>query len=186
VGAKMGVRGTQTNTGIFNVDPTTVTAISLNSAGVGTISYALTHGNVSATADVGQVSVQPYEYPDLDIVAGSTSRAVAITSTPDESDNSRSIFADATWYGTTPTAATVVLQVANVDDDAHYYTINNAQGVAPGGVVAASDALATIASSAVTQAGGEYSFIMGKFLRAKVLSLTGGDTTTGLVVRISA
>jgi hypothetical protein len=52
--------------------------------------------------------------------------------------------------------------------------------------VAASGNLATIVSSSVTQSGAEYSFIMGKFLRAKVLSMTGGDGTTGLVVTLFA
>jgi len=185
VGAKMGVQGTTAASGAFNVDPATITAVSFASAASGTISFALTHANVASAADIGTVVVQPYEYPDL-VVSGSASQPFAVTSTPDESDNSRSIFAEAKWYGTMPSAATVVLQVANVDDDSRYYTIENAQGVLGSGTVAASDALATIAGSAVTQSGAEYSFIIGKFIRAKVLSITGGDGTTGIVVTISA
>jgi hypothetical protein len=188
VGQIIGVRGTQTNGGAFNVDPTTITAVSINNAtGTGTISYAVTHANVTSTADVGQASVLPLESGDL-VAAGSSSRAVALTSTPDESDNSRSIFAEAKWSGTLPTTATVVLQVANVDQDSRYYAVENAQGVGgtSGATVAASDALATVAGSAVTQSGAEYSFIMGKFIRAKVLSMTGGDGTTALVVTVSA
>jgi hypothetical protein len=106
--------------------------------------------------------------------------------TPDEDDNSRCLFAEAVWSGTMPSAAVVVLQVANVDDDARYYAVSNAFGVAAGAVVASSVNLATIAGSAVTQAGANYQYIMGKFLRAKVLSMTGGDGTTGLVVTLFA
>jgi hypothetical protein len=186
VGAKMGVQGTQSNAGLFNVDPATVTAVSWNAqTGVASISFALTAGNVSSTADVGTMVVKPYETPDL-VSAGSSSAAAALIFTPDESDNSRCLFAEAKWTGTMPTAATVVLQVANVDDDSRFMTVGNIQGCAPGGTVAASDALATVASSAVTQSGAQYSFIAGKFIRAKVLSMTGGDGTTGLVVSVFA
>jgi hypothetical protein len=186
VGAKMGVRGTTTNSGAFNVDPATVTAVTWTpTTGVVQVSYAVTHANVTAVADTGILVIQPAETPDL-VVSGSASIPLALIFTPDESDNSRSLFAEAKWTGTLPTAATVVLQVANVDDDSRYLTVQNAQGCAAGGVVASSNALATIASSAVTQGGAEYSFLMGKFIRAKVLSLTGGDGTTGLVVTVFA
>lgn len=186
VGAKMGIQGTQTNSGSFNVDPATVTAVTFTpSTGAVSVSFALTHANVSVTTDSGILVINPSEAPDL-VAAGSASAPIALIFTPDESDNSRCLFAEAKWSGTSPTAATVVLQVANVDDDSRYQTIQNLYGTAPGAVVAASDALATIASSAVTQAGAEYSFIMGKFIRAKVLSMTGGDGTTGLVVTVFA
>lgn len=186
VGAKMGVRGTVTSAGVFNVDPTTVTASTVAAAtGAGTISFALTNANVASTADVGKLVVQPFETPDL-VAQGSSSAPIALVFSPDESDNSRCLYAEAKWTGTLPTTATVVLQVANVDDDSRYATVENAQGNAPGSVVAASDALASVASSAVTQSGAQYSFIMGKFIRAKVLSMTGGDGTTGLIVTVFA
>lgn len=184
VGAKMGVRGTQTNSGLFNVDPATVTAVTWNaSTATGTISFALTHSNVSSTADTGELIVQSAETADL-VSAGSASAPIALIFTPDESDNSRCLYAEAKWTGTMPTAATVALQVANVDDDSRYAVVENSQGTSATGVIAASDVLATVASSAVTQAGAEYSFIMGKFVRAKVLSMTGGDGTTGLIVTL--
>ena len=83
-----------------------------------------------------------------------------------------------------PTTATVVMQAANVDDDARYAAIENDQGCFSTGTIAASDALASVAGSAVTQSGAQYSFIMGKFLRAKVLAMTGGDSTTALAVTL--
>jgi hypothetical protein len=184
VGAKMGVQGTQTGGGVFNVDPTTVTAVDYNSAeGTGTISYALTSGNVSSTPDSGNLVVQSFETPDL-VSAGTASAPYSLVFSPDEDDNSRSLFAEAKWSGTVPTAATVVLQVANVNDDSRYQVVANVQGTSPTGVVASSDALATIAGSAVTQSGALYQFIMGKFIRAKVLSMTGGDDTTSLIVTL--
>ena len=184
VGAKMGVRGVTAASGAFNADPVTVTAVSISQAtGQGTISYALTHADVAIVATPGEAWVQPYEVPDL-VAAGTASAPVALTFSPDDSDDSRCLFAEAKWYGTLPSAATIVLEAANVDDDARYLVLQNAQGCAVGGTVAASDALATIAGSAVTQAGAQYSFILGKFVRAKILSMTGGDGTTGVVVTL--
>ncbi len=181
-GAVLGVRGL-TNTG-FNTDPGVVATVTLNSAGAGTITYANTT-SLASTADLGEMVVWPYEYPDL-VSAGTASAPVAQTFTPDDSDNSRCLFAEAVWSGTMPSAATVVLQAANVDQDARYFTIENNFGCSATGTVAASDALSTIAASAVTQNAAEYSFIMGKFLRAKVLSMTGGDSTTALLVTLFA
>lgn len=174
VGAVMGVQGTTKSAGVYNVDPTTVSAVSINTAtGAGTISYSLSHADIAQATDTGTVAVWPYEYPDL-VASGSASAPIAQSFTPDDSDNARCIFCDAVWTGTVPTTATVVLQVANVDKDSRYITVNNAAG---------SPLLASVTSSQViAQAGAEYTFIMGKFIRAKVTAMTGGDSTTGLIV----
>lgn len=179
-GAVMGVQGLS-HTG-FNTDPTTVGTVTLDATGAGTITYS-NATSLSATADNGLLVVWPYEYPDL-VALNSASAPLAQTFTPDDADNSRCLFAEAKWFGTSPSAATVVLQAANVDQDARYSVVKNAQGSSASASVAASDALATIAGSAVTQSGALYSFIMAKFLRAKVTAMTGGDGTTGLVVTL--
>lgn len=190
VGAKMGVHGTKTSAGAFNVDPTAVLSFAWVSqpAGTATVTYAVTSANVSNTADSGDLIIQPGEAPDL-VSAGSAGQSYALWFGPDESDNSRSMFCEAKWSGTLPTAATVVLEVANVDDDGYggtpvsrWAVAQNQIGVSAAGVVTQSDALATVASSAVTQSGALYNFIMAKFIRAKVLSMTGGDGTTALAV----
>jgi hypothetical protein len=184
VGAKMGVQGT--THAQFRVDPTLVSAVNYDtSTGVGTISFALTGANVATTPDVGQLVVQSAEIPDL-IVAGSASRAYALGYTQDQMDNERSLFCEAKFTGTMPTSATVVLQIANVNDDSRFQTVSNSGGTAPGGSVAESDALATITGSSVVQSGATYNFLLGRFVRVKVLSLTGGDDTTGLICTISA
>lgn len=186
VGSKMGVQGTVSNGGVFNVDPAIVTASTVVYAtGAGTISWALVHANIVSTPDAGMLVVQSAEVPDL-VVAGSASSPFALVFTPDESDNSRCIGAQARWTGTVPTASVVVLQGANVDDDSQYMCIENVQGCSPTGTLAPSDALAVITGSAVTQSGAFYSFIGIKFLRAKVLSQTGGDSSTGLICTVFA
>lgn len=265
VGAKMGVRGTTTDGGVLNVDPTTVTSSTVNAqTGAGTISYALTAdgvisamsidvagtgwavndtfsiaggtggvgkvtaeaggipsaisivsggsgysdttgalttailpsvgtgltvtitavaGTIVTTPDTGTLVVQSAELPDL-VAAGTASAPYALVFTPDESDNSRCLGAEVKWGGTMPSAATVVLQGANVDDESRYMTIGNVQGCAPGAIVATSAALATIAGSVVTQSGALYSFVGIKFIRAKVLSMSGGDGTTSLICTV--
>lgn len=185
VGAKMGIRGTSTNAGAFNVDPATVVSVTFSqTTGNVSVTFALTHANVTTVADTGDLVINPYETGDL-VVAGSSSAPLALIFTPDESDNSRCLYAEARWTGTIPTTATVILQVANVDDDSRYATIVNSQGTVPGQTpVASSSALATVTGSAIVQSGAQYSFIMGKFIRAKVFALTGGDGTTGLVVDV--
>jgi hypothetical protein len=189
VGAKMGVRGTTSNGGVFNVDPATLTATTINAAtGAGTLSFALTNANIAGTADTGTVVVQSAEVPDL-VVSGSASAPFALVFTPDESDNSRCLGCQALWTGTIPTAAVVALQGSNIDDDARYMVIANTQGTLatiPGTAIAPSTSLAVIASSAVTQSGAFYSFIGIKFIRAKVMSMTGGDGTTGLILTVFA
>ena len=184
VGAKMGVHGTTVASGAFNVDPATVTAVTVDPiTGAGTISYAVTHADVTAVADVGQVSVQPYEAGDT-VVVGSASIPVSQVNTPDASDNSRCFYAEAVWLGTKPTAATIALQAANVDDDSRYAVVENTAGTLATATIAASDLLASVAGSAVTQSGAEYRFVTSRFLRAKVLTYTGGDSTTKLIVTI--
>lgn len=172
VGAKMGVRGTSSNGGVFNVDPTVLTATTINPAtGAGTLSYALTNANIASTADHGTVVVQSAEIPDL-VAQGTASAPFALVFTPDESDNSRCLFAEAKWTGTIPTTATVSLQLANVDDDSRYQSLPTP--------------IATIAGGAVTQSGSQFGFIMGKFLRARVDEMAGGDDSTGLIVTLFA
>jgi len=184
VGAVMGVHGTTTAAGAFNVDPTTVTGVTYDpSTGSGTISYAATHADVGLTADSGQLVVNPYETGDT-VSAGVASIPVSQVNTPDASDNSRCFYAEAVWLGTLPTSATIVLQGANVDYDNRYAVLENSAGTLATETLAASDALAVVTGGAVTQSGAEYRFITSRFLRALVLAYTGGDSTTKLIVTI--
>ncbi|HZP06802.1 MAG TPA: hypothetical protein VFB43_18020 [Terracidiphilus sp.] len=184
VGQNLSVLGTQTASGAFNVGFTQVTASTVDpTTGAGTISFALMHANVGATADSGQLVLEPLEIPDL-VDSVTASIPVAQIFTPDDSDNSRCIFAEAKWTGTLPTSATIKLQVANVDEDSRYQVVQNSYGTAPGAIVAQSDSLATVAAGAVTQSGAQYQYIMGKFIRAKITAITGGDNTTGLILTL--
>lgn len=184
VSQNLSILGTKSAAGAFNVGFAQVTSTTVSaSTGAGTISFSLTHADVSFTVDSGKLVLEPFEFPDL-VDSTVASQPVAQIFTPDDSDNSRCIFAEAKWTGTLPTTATVKLQVANVDEDSRYQVVQNAYGTAPGAIVAQSDSLTTVAGSAVTQPGAMYQYIMGKFIRAKVTAITGGDGTTGLIVTL--
>lgn len=187
VGSKMGVRATTSTSGAFNVDPATVTAITYNAAlGTGTVSYALTHANIASAADVGELTIWPSEVPDL-VSQGSKSAPVALVFTPDSNANERAVFAEAVWTGTIPTTATVKLQVSNVNDDSRFLAYANSFGTSPSGIVnVQTDTLAQVTGSAVVQNGAMYPNVLGKFVRAIVTNMTGGDGTTGLVVTLFA
>lgn len=54
VGQLVTVHGTQTSSGAFNVTAQTITGVSINAvSGAGTITFALTHANISSTPDSG-------------------------------------------------------------------------------------------------------------------------------------
>lgn len=173
VGAVMGVRATTANPSVFNVDPTVVTAVSGGTNGVYTISYAVTNANITAVADSGEVAVLPYETPEA--IAIGASIPLALTFDTAESDGSRCVSAEVN-FTTIPTACTVVLQVADVDQDSRYYTVCQPGTTTP--IVVAS-----VAASAVTQAGQQFPFVMGRFIRLAVTALTGtGDFVATIFV----
>ena len=184
VGAVMGVRGTTKNSGGLNTDPAVIIASTVSAlTGAGTITYAATTADLSAIADVGQVVVLPYEIGDL-VVSGSASDPVAMVNTPDASDNSRSFYAEALWQGTMPTTASVALEGANVNFDSRFATLQCDAGTSAGATFAGSDLLGAVVDGAATQSGAEYRFVTSRFIRAKVLGMTGGDGTTRLIVNI--
>ena len=94
--------------------------------------------------------------------AGQASQQFALPSYAGFPDNGRTIRWQ-TVFGTSPSAVSIVLQTAMVDSDAQYTTI---------------DTSATIGGEARTVTG-----VRGKFIRAKISSITGG---AGVLVQILA
>lgn len=175
VGAKMGARGVALNAA-FNADPAIVTGVNIDPAtGTGTITYAVTHADIAGADTPGEAAVQPFETPDT-LTQGVASMPVALTSTPDESDNSRCVFAECT-FPSVPDAATIELQTANVDDDARYVTVTDPTGAA---II-----VATVAGGIVTKSGQQFPFVMGKFLRLYPSAVSGG-TLPSIVGTITA
>jgi hypothetical protein len=152
--------------------------------GIGTLSFALEGADIAQVNDVGQMVVQSAEIGDP-VAQGTASRAMALSFNREEEDSSRCMYAEAVWSGTLPTSATVCLEYANVNSDERFAVAQNVYGTSSTGTIAASDALATIADSAVSQSGASYQFALFRFVRARVLDLVGGDGTTTLTVTLS-
>ena len=184
VGQILGVQATTRGGGNMNTPYAKITAVSLSSDGIGTISYTVaTSQTVANGADTGELDVLPYETPDT-ITTTSASIPVAQSFTSDDADNSRCLFVEFA-FPTLPTSCTIQLQTANVDDDTRYQTVENAYGTLVGGaaIIASGPNAAVVAAGAATQTGAMYQFLMGKFLRFKVTAISG---TAGVVGTIFA
>jgi hypothetical protein len=164
VGSLISVQGTQQGGGEFNVTNAVLTSVTLNSAGVGTVTFALVGANLATAADAG-IAVVPQPVQKEAIAAGA-SVPVAMSNNSFGGDLDRTVTAMAV-YGTIPTAVTVSLQGAMFNDDAQYTTL---------GVIS------TVAGSAIT-ANGLTVVANYLFYRALVSGLTGAGT---LAVQIEA
>jgi hypothetical protein len=162
VGSLISIQGTQTSAGAFNVTNVALASVSLNSAGVGTVTFALTHANVATTPDAG-ISLVPQPV-QTEAIAEGASIPVAMSNNSFGGDLDRTVTAQAI-FGTLPTAVTVELQGSMFNKDEDYVTIGT---------------IATVAASAVTANGFTH---VGNWLfyRALVSGLTGTGTLAVLI-----
>lgn len=128
VGQLVTVTGTQTVTSggapNFNVTNASITAVGGFNTGdnsTGTISFALSSSNISTTSDSGQAYAPPNEVAEA--MANGSGQQFAMPAMSGLASNSR----DVSWVIATPSAPsafTANLQVANVDQDSEYTTID--------------------------------------------------------------
>lgn len=71
------VKGTQQSTGAFNVTAVAIASVSINANGAGTITFALTHANVSSVADSG-LAVAPQAIAFEAVTTNENSAACAL------------------------------------------------------------------------------------------------------------
>ena len=160
VGDLITVWGTSQQTGLFNVIRAVITAVSITgSTGAGTISFALTGTNQSATADPGAFLCEPGESYET-LSNNSFSQAVLVQAPEGDSQFTLPL---AVTFDTIPTAVTVTLQVAIRDIAAEYTNTTTA-------VVVASSAYTTGKGPVV-----EATLERGYFYRVAVTGLTGGS-----------
>lgn len=162
VGSLITVQGTQTGSGEFNVTNVALASVTLNTAGVGTVTFALTGANQATTADAG-IALVPVPIA-LEAITAVASVAVAMSNNSFGGDLDRTVTAQAI-FGTLPTAVTVSLQGSMVNADADYVTVGT---------------IATVAGSAVT-ANGVTVVANWLFYRALVSGLTGTGTFAVLI-----
>jgi hypothetical protein len=166
VGNQISIRGTQTNSGVFNVTAATITGVTgTPSTGVYAITFALTNANVTAVADSGMAIMPIAEVPET--CANGTSIAVYVPSNELRDLGEKSITV-ATTFPSLPTAVTVTLYAA---------INNNPQAAVPEwtsmGVVA-------VVAGGVQTAGPLQTFSTpaGRFFRVVVSGVSGGSSPT--------
>ena len=113
VGAPISIINSTNGSGAFNVNRAIITAVSINAGtGAGTVTFALTHADISTAADGGSVIMENAEIPET-LAAGAS--IAAVIQVPD-SDSQYTVPVSVT-FPTMPTAATVTLQRALVGRD---------------------------------------------------------------------
>jgi hypothetical protein len=156
VGSLISVIGTQSTSGLFNVSNVDITAVSINAtSGAGTVSFALTHADVTSAANSGQALV-PVPIVGEAIQAGSSAPATSPYNDPN-TDGARTYTAQV-YFQTIPTAVTVTLQAAQFDNDADYQSLGT---------------VATVAAGAVTLSQAQFQLENNRFLRFATSGLTG-------------
>lgn len=162
VGSLISVQGTQKLAGAFNVVNVPLSTVAINSAGVGSVTFAVVGDGINFTPDAGLAIVPQPIVPET--VAAGASVAVAMSNNSFGGDLDRTVTAQAI-FGTLPTAATIELQGSMVNRGADFVNL---------GVIA------TVAGSAATANG--FTFI-GNYLfyRALVSGVTGAGTAAVLI-----
>jgi hypothetical protein len=162
VGSLISIQGTQNDAGAFNVTNVALTGVSLNSAGVGTLTFALAGANFGTAGDAGIAIVpQPIK---MEAIAAGASVPVAMSNNSFGGDLDRTVTVQA-LFGTLPTGVTIELQGSMVNQDASFVTVGT---------------IATVAASAVT-ANGLTVVANWLFYRALVSGLTGAGTFSVLI-----
>jgi hypothetical protein len=112
-GNLISIQGTTSNSGVFNVSSVAIASVTgTPSTGVYTLTFALTHANITATADSGMAVIPIAEVAEA--LTNSTSVAIYVPSNELRDLGERSITV-ATTFPSAPSAATVTL----------YSSINN-------------------------------------------------------------
>lgn len=167
VGDIITIWGTASQSGLFNVVRSVVTAVSITaSTGQGTISFALTGTNQSATADTGAFTVEVGETSET-LAAG---YSVPILVQAPEGDAQFTIPLSVTFAGgVLPTAVTATLQRAIRDLAVEYTNTSAVVTVAATAYTAGPTVLATLER--------------GYFYRLAITGLTIGSAT-GVIAKV--
>jgi len=122
VGSFASITGSQNGAGEFNVTNLALTAVTLNAShtDIVSVSFALTHADLSAIADVGTMHVRFAPVGEAVTSAGCASIAGSVNTTEGRYGN---VLTAQVYFPTAPSAATVSLQGANRDNDADYVDI---------------------------------------------------------------
>lgn len=161
VGSLITIQGVSATNSEFNVTNVAVASVSISATtGIGTITFPLTHANVTAVADSGIALVpQPITFEAL---ANGSSKAAATPNNDPNEDGARTFQAQV-FFGSLPTTATVTVQASAIDQDSAYQTLGT---------------VATVVGGVVTLSEAQYQLTMSRFLRFNISGVTGGTSPT--------
>ena len=153
VGDLVTVTGTSSTGGIFNVTNVALTGVSITaSTGAGTITFALTHADVTGAADSGDAYTPVPEVSEA--LGNNASQAFGVPEVSGANQNGLTI----TWstvFPTNPTACSMSLQGALYDVDSQYATLDT--------------------STSLTGEVRQYTLTRFRFLRLKASGVTGSS-----------
>lgn len=161
VGQLVSVRGTSQNSGVYNVTSVPLTAVSINaSTGAGTLSYAVTGSNQSATADAGRATVPIQE--STEAIANGASIAVTFQYNDPQTNTARTLTLVVNTPANTLTGTvTAQLQEAVVDQDSEYQALGSSISIP-------TTAQVKLVSNTLQN---------GRFYRLLIAGITGGSGT---------
>ncbi len=190
VGSLITVVGTANGGGNFNVTNAQILTVVSTSAGVVTVTYAITSSTVAAgTPDGGQVIIPQPELGDNITTGVTTSVPVAVPGAPSQqSGKSLSVTvklpAQQLGVASSLSAVTVVIQGANFDEDAQYNTVGTitAAGTSVGGPNSYDWQSGQGNTGTGTLASGSVNLPNFKFYRLQVTGATGSGPIIGTLM----
>jgi hypothetical protein len=178
VGRLVTVQGTTQASGAFNVSRVALTGVTIAADGTGTITFALTHADVTAVADSGAAIVPVQEVPET--LAANTSQVIYVPSQEPKDLGARSITVAVTFptIQATTGAGTVKLYTAITNDGSKpgdtgsEWTLMGTTGV-----------VGTLAAGAATVSGlTTFTSPAGRFFCLQTTSVTGTNTIIAKVL----
>lgn len=117
------VLGTQTSSGVFNVNAVAIASVSINATtGAGTITFALTNANIASTADSG-LAVAPPAITFEAVTTNENSEAVALPMAQDGKSLS-GFSAEVVWASGTSAGAVAVQVTDDNSNGGDYQTVS--------------------------------------------------------------
>lgn len=116
VGSLISIINSTNTSGTFNVNRAVITAVTIDSiTGAGTITFALTHANITATADAGTVFVEPAEVGET--ISGSANSISCVFQAPEGDSQFTVPMAVTGAAGITAMTATLQVALKNIDSE---------------------------------------------------------------------
>lgn len=173
--------GTANSSAGYNATNATIATIAVTEQGVATITFLGT-GNSASAQDFGSVYIGQPENGETIGSAAYSSVSVANPFNNVEMQEGKNITASVTFPTGSVSAATAVLQGANIDLDSEYITVGTLTAAGATGATPAVFVSGQGNTSTGTTAAGSVAAINFRFLRLQVTSYSGSGTVVGKIL----